>query len=145
MEIMMKKLILLFAFIPMLAIAEEPVKSEWLLYGKSGDNKVYEYKKASLEFEKNGDNPYVSVMFRLHTDTPNPDYIFNRLAITLSDCSRGEGTIVFFNTDQSVFGKYLFVFDGGTMGSSIAKSICDTAETVLKKMKTKETNPKIGI
>jgi hypothetical protein len=129
----MKKFILfLFLFLSLYSVSA--LAQEWELMGKT-DAMTWEYLKGSLLLKKDQTGEvFWTVQFRIHPNVANPTIEFKRLAVSLRDCLRGEGKLLFINTEDTVDGKVEFLVGGGTAASNIAESICIAGKIYMDKL-----------
>lgn len=135
----MKRLLATLALIPSLAVAEEP--SKWTTFTKMPDGMVWEFKNNSLNVITNDSKQmFWIVQFRTHQDGKTI-YDFVKVAVPVISCKAQSGQLVLVGMDNVEKAKIDFVFDGGTLASNIAQSVCNAGDKVLQKYAEEAEKP----
>jgi hypothetical protein len=135
----MKRLLATLALIPSLALAEEP--SKWTTFTKMPDGTVWEFKNNSLNVITNDSKQmFWIVQFRTH-QAGKTVFNFVKVAVPVTACKVQSGQLVLVGMDNVEKAKIDFVFDGGTLASNIAQSVCRAGDKVLQKYAEEAEKP----
>ena len=136
----MKRLLATLALIPSLALADQP--SKWTTFTKMPDGTVWEFKNNSLNVITD-DNKHMFwiVQFRTHQDGKTDIFNFVKVAVPVTACKVQSGQLVLVGMDNVEKAKIDFVFDGGTLASNIAQTVCGAGDKVLQKYAEEAEKP----
>lgn len=102
---------------------------EWISYASNSDTS-WEIKTGSLNFlpNRNGENIALVLGRSVHSDTSG--IAFFKWYVTEDDCAKKMGSFVALSLKGDFLFQQDFVFDGGTVASILAETICLSAEAI---------------
>ena len=112
-------------------------ETAWIHIAETDDGTRFEAKPGSFEFSKTRGNTPVAVLVGRQFTIKSKKIELQKWYVTAADCKNKMGKL----TTLSVSGDFQFendfVFDGGTVASTVAKFICDVAEQSIKSADSK--------
>ena len=99
---------------------------DWVKVGEN-DRFLWQARTGSGSLSKNrGGKPLVIATGRVY-DKTDKTYVFEKWYVTLEHCESGGGKLVTLTIDSDFKYDNDFLLKGGTVGSSIAETLCDVA------------------
>jgi hypothetical protein len=110
-------------------VAQQPQQSEWIQVSIAPDgSSSWEAQRDSFSFAENNSGELVALVNgRVVSYADNKIELF-RWHVTLNDCSRKMGQMVYSDTTDAYLGSVEFAFGAGTHASRLAQAICEAAE-----------------
>lgn len=110
-------------------VAQQPEQSEWVQVSIAPDgSSSWEAQRDSFTFAENNSGELVGLVNgRVVSYADNKIELF-RWHVTLKDCSRKMGQMVYSDTTDAYLGSVEFAFGAGTHASRLAQAICEAAE-----------------
>lgn len=110
-------------------VARQPEQSEWVQVSIAPDgSSSWEAQRDSFTFAENNSGELVGLVNgRVVSYVDNKIELF-RWHVTIKDCSRKMGEMVFSDTTDAYVDSVQFAFGAGTHASRLAQAICEAAE-----------------
>lgn len=115
-----------------LVIFSANAETAWIYIAEADDGTKFEAKPGSFEFSKNRSNIPVAVLVGRQFEQKSKKIELRKWYVTASDCHNKMGQLITLSVGGDFKFDNDFVFDGGTVASTIAKFICDVAQQTIK-------------
>lgn len=107
-------------------------KTNWISLASSDDGSKWEAKPGSFEFSKNRSDVVIAMLAGRVVGAKHATIELHKWYVSAADCDNKMGRLV----TLSVSGEYQyendFIFEGGSVASSIAEFICTVADQSIK-------------
>lgn len=97
--------------------------SPWVTVVTAENNVTYEFKTGSFELSKNGAGETIGAVIS-RTTMPDRSIRLNKKYVRTTECEAGQGKIVTLNLSGEFAYDNDFLFQGGTIASSLAEMLC---------------------
>ncbi len=117
----------------------QPQHSDWVPVSIAPDgSSSWEAQRDSFSFAENNSGELIGLINgRVISYTDNKVELF-RWHVTLNDCSRKMGKMIYSDTSDAYLGSVEFAFGAGTHASRLAQAICEAAELKAEAMQREE-------
>ncbi|MDM9552870.1 MULTISPECIES: hypothetical protein [Pseudomonas] len=106
---------------------------KWINLGETSDGVVkFEAKPGSFEFSENREKTPIAVLVGRQTSSKSKTIELRKWYVSATDCHNKMGKLITLSVSGDFQFESDFIFDGGTVASSIAKFICDVADQSIK-------------
>ncbi|HGY9618370.1 TPA: hypothetical protein ACOJNU_000434 [Pseudomonas putida] len=107
-------------------------ETKWINLGETSDGIKFEAKPGSFEFSENREKTPIAVLVGRQYSSKSKSIELRKWYVTAADCHNKMGKLISLSVSGEFQFESDFIFDGGTVASSIAKFICDVADQSIK-------------